>query len=718
MKRHKISHPGPAVEAPEKVVISAVMTRAAAEKKSQEVAAQENANSDVVPPVAVVPATKAVIAKSSCDEADKVEVVAEVVHRNEENSDSSEVIELESLGSPGLAAESVKDCLRREIEADDTLNNCKDLASRKQNGYVSEDGLLFQEMLDEIGVCIRRLVLPVCRRSKVLTIAHEKNGHVGVRSMRSLINKRFTWPGMGRDITHHVRSCSECLKHNRAGNKQVKMVERPVITVPFESVAFDLVGPLPKARGGVKYVLTYICMASRWPEAVALRNVTAETVASGMCNITWRTGIPLRILTDRGTVFLSKVVDRLCDILGIDIVHTSSYRPQSNGVLERLHGTLKPMLSKANENGVDWADFLPMTMFAIRQVPNKSTGFSPHELVFGRNMVGPLDLVYTGWVDDVFREMDISDWVVTMQDRLMLLHDVATTNELSAIEKRAEVFNKHKSDRSLNEGDLVLLRVPGIHVALSAAWEGPFVVVQKISRVTYKVRRKDSDHERVVHINNTKIYREREKHMAGVSVVAEEDAEMEKWVNKKILGDEFCEGYSEMDISALLDSHGECFSLTPGLCSVGECKIVLEDGHKVVNIPPRNIPVHIRSQVEAEIHKLLNAGIIVPSDEEWSSPIVPVRKKDGSIRLCVDFRELNAITPLRRFWLPSLREILDQVGPCAVLSKLDLTAGFHQIRMEEASSKYTSFSCPLGKFRFVQMTLRTKECPSYFPECG
>ncbi len=88
--------------------------------------------------------------------------------------------------------------------------------------------------------------------------------------------------------------------------------------------------------------------------------------------------------------------------------------------------------------------------------------------------------------------------------------------------------------------------------------------------------------------------------------------------------------------------------------------------------------------------------------------MVPVRKKDDSIRLCVDYRELNRITPLRRFWLPSLQEILDRVGVSAVLSKLDLTSGFHQIRMDEGSQELTSFCCPAGRYMFVRMPFGRK----------
>ncbi len=273
---------------------------------------------------------------------------------------------------------------------------------------------------------------------------------------------------------------------------------------------------------------------------------------------------------------------------------------------------------------------------------------------------------------------------------------------LSTIERKSETFNRHKSDRSLSVGDLVLLKVPGLHVALSASWEGLYRVCENVSRVTYKLKREGSNHERIAHINNLKVYHDKEnaKYKAGISVIAEEDVEMEKWVDKRLLGDEKSKNYCESDITKLLVSKSDCFSETPGLCKVGECKIILRVNAQVVNIPPRNIPVHIREQVEVEINKLLSAGIIEQSDEEWSSPIVPIRKEDGSIRLCVDYRELNAITPLRRFWLPSLREIHDKVGPCSVLSKLDLTAGFHQVKMEDGSSKFTTFSCPLGKLFF------------------
>ncbi len=331
------------------------------------------------------------------------------------------------------------------------------------------------------------------------------------------------------------------------------------------------------------------------------------------------------------------------------------------------------MLSKARERGVDWAKFLPLALYSIRQIAHSATGYSPHELVFGRRVTGALDLLYAGWTEDLYSDIEVSEWVVQLKDRLSVLENCSFLNELGVVEKRTESFNRNKSDRFLVVGDLILLRTPGIQSALQAAWEGPFRVTEVISRVTYKVHWVGGEHTRIVHLNNTKTYRERKA--CSSAVVAEENSEMAKWDNRQTLSVEKCDNYKVEDLQRVLAKLSGYFSNAPGLCLVGECQIVVEEGSQIVKILPRSIPVHIRDLVKKELDKMLAAGIIELSDSVWSSPVVPVRKKNGSIRVCIDFREVNSITPLRRFWLPSLREILDRVSISSVLSNLDLTSG-------------------------------------------
>ncbi len=98
-----------------------------------------------------------------------------------------------------------------------------------------------------------------------------------------------------------MKSCDVCLRLNQAGNKKSLMVERKILTVPFQSVAVDLVGPLPKGKRGAKYLFTYVCLASRWPEAIPMRTASAEEAAQSFVQIIARNGIPLRVLSDRET---------------------------------------------------------------------------------------------------------------------------------------------------------------------------------------------------------------------------------------------------------------------------------------------------------------------------------------------------------------------------------------------------------------------------------
>ncbi len=107
-------------------------------------------------------------------------------------------------------------------------------------------------------------------------------------------------------------------------------------------------------------------------------------------------------------------------------------------------------------------------------------------------------------------------------------------------------------------------------------------------------------------------------------------------------------------------------------------------------------------------------GIITESDSHWCSPPLPVRKKDGSIRIVVDYRKLNQVTEDEPLYMPSTEEILARLGAAHYLSKLDLAKGFHQIPMAEESSKYTAFACKFGKFEYLKMPFGLKNAPATF----
>ena len=119
-----------------------------------------------------------------------------------------------------------------------------------------------------------------------------------------------------------------------------------------------------------------------------------------------------------------------------------------------------------------------------------------------------------------------------------------------------------------------------------------------------------------------------------------------------------------------------------------------------MKIPPRRPPLAQREVIEREVKKMLDSGIIEPSDSPWAAPVVLVRKKDGSVRFCVDFRKLNAITKKDAYPLPRIDESLDLLAGSKWFSTLDLAQGYFQVEMEERDKEKTAFSTHVGHYHF------------------
>ncbi len=142
------------------------------------------------------------------------------------------------------------------------------------------------------------------------------------------------------------------------------------------------------------------------------------------------------------------------------------------------------------------------------------------------------------------------------------------------------------------------------------------------------------------------------------------------------------------------------------------------EGKGSLRQPPYSVPIGIRNKVKSELDALEDAGVIERSDSQWASPLVPVRKPDRAVRLCIDFRRLNAITVVEPYYIPGLEEIITKVGQSKVLSKLDLTKGFHQIYVREQDRFKTAFICPFGKYQYRRMPFGLCNAPSVFQTNG
>ena len=161
-------------------------------------------------------------------------------------------------------------------------------------------------------------------------------------------------------------------------------------TEPFREIAIDIVGELPQTTTGYKYILKIVDYATCYPEAISLRNTSLKTIADALVQYFCSVGIPEELVSDQGSSFVSNLMMQLYDQLGFTKIQTSVYHQEGNGLVESFNNTLKRMFKKfVRERVNNWDKFLPYLVFAHREVPCESTGYSPFELLYGRSLRGP-----------------------------------------------------------------------------------------------------------------------------------------------------------------------------------------------------------------------------------------------------------------------------------------------------------------------------------------
>ncbi len=169
----------------------------------------------------------------------------------------------------------------------------------------------------------------------------------------------------------------------------------------------------------------------------------------------------------------------------------------------------------------------------------------------------------------------------------------------------------------------------------------------------------------------------------------------------------------KLRLQHVLDSFPTVFSESPGLTNLISHSNSLTTTIPVWS-PPYSIPIAHHTAFREEIENLLSLSIIEPSTSKYSSSPMPVTKKDGGIRIVIDYKKLNAITIKEPFSMPPVEDILSQLGNASFLSKLDLLKGFHQVPMEPDSKQYTAFTCLQGKFQYCVMPFGLTNAPGTF----
>ena len=607
--------------------------------------------------------------------------------------------------------------LAKETSSDPTLEHIRTLAKLQKEGYHERNGLMYRTRLGRTGEPIDQICVPQAFRKRCLQMAHDKHGHQGRNKMVEIIRPHFYWPSISRDCMLHIQQCQTCQKYDKTRPVQSPMQKREPATTPFENIAIDLVGPFPTAVGGFKYLLTMIDLATRWPEAIPLRTTTAKVITTSLMSVFTRCGFPARLTSDNGPQFKGEFFRKWMKKYGIQHVLSSPYHPQGNGVVERLHRTLNAMIGKMTEKKGNWPSTIPMALYFMRSTPNAATGMSPFLARQGWEPATPLHLLYRAWDGKDEGNIDMSEWIDLNIEKVETLREKAAATVAKTAKDRKEKWDRKAKERVFQVGDKVWARKPGMCTKLEDTWDGPFTITKVNSPLSYGV---DFGYRKApsIHVQLLKKFHQPDQVVARVTSVLEPDQPTDD-IRDRLAETEVPSATltekQKKQIEEVETQYKEILTKQPGCTD----RVVFEidtGTHEPLFQRAYNTPIALKTHIDKELDWLLEQGYIRPSSSQWASPMVAVRKPDGTARLCVDYRRLNSLTRQTPFYMPRIDEVLEGVGQASFISKLDLTKGYYQIPVRAEDIPKTSFICHRGRYEFTRMPFGVKNAPAVFQQ--
>ena len=366
------------------------------------------------------------------------------------------------------------------------------LASEEQKYYWvnRETFVMIDELIHRKGDGgTTQLVVPETMKIPIMKLNHETPlaGHQGITRTKQKIKTAYFWYRMSKDIQRFITKCHRCNQQKTGSRHNKHPLVQNHAGVPMEKVHMDFVGPLPKSNDGNEHILVMVDNFTKWIEAIPLPSQGAEEMARTAVNEFFsRFGMPTSILTDMGRNFESNLFAELCQLLQITKLRTTPYRPSANGQAERMNRTLiGAVRCLMDGNQKDWDRNLPQITAAIRSSVNRSTGYTPNQMMLGRELPTPAELCFPPREKSKIEpESYVEELKVGMQEAHRKARDILQLQ----LKRQKREYDLHAHKKSFNKGDAIYMVNSARPNKLSPPWLGPAIIIEVLSPFTYKVK--------------------------------------------------------------------------------------------------------------------------------------------------------------------------------------------------------------------------------------
>ncbi|WVZ51237.1 hypothetical protein U9M48_002398, partial [Paspalum notatum var. saurae] len=350
--------------------------------------------------------------------------------------------------------------------------------------------------LDDQGVLWfgKHLVVPKNFELRKLILDESHNSqfaiHPGSNKIYHDLKQRFWWTRMKREIAHYVSECDVCQRVKAEHFKLVGTLQPlPIPSWKWEDISMDFITGLPKTRDGYDSIWVIVDRLTKSAHFLPVRTkYPVEKYAEiYLTRIVCLHGVPITIVSDRGSQFTSKFWEDLHEAMGTNLHHSIAYHPQTGGQTEKVNQIIEDMLRAcAILYSESWDKCLLFAEFSYNNSYQSSIGMSPFEMLYGRNCRTPVN-----WSESGERKYFGPDLVLEAEEKVKLIQE-----RLRAAQGRQKHYvNRRRRELSFDQGDHVYLKVTpfkGTKIfqekgKLAPRFVGPFKILARIGAVAYRL---------------------------------------------------------------------------------------------------------------------------------------------------------------------------------------------------------------------------------------